>query len=1298
MVFAGVATPRMSIDTFPELTPPVLVVGTLAPGLGPKDVEKTLTWRIEKYVSATPGVDHVESISRNNLSIVYVWLKWGTDLNSAQTLVQQQTAVRHGGGTEVAWACFRPSSSSTTLPTPRWSRSPSPAVASPGPQLYDYAFNNIEPLLEGIPGVASAAINGGRQRQINVVVDPAEGPGAGRHRRGRRGRGRAVERAAAFRRVHLARVRRQRLHQRRPAARWQTIGDAMVKLVDGKPVLIRDVARVEDGGTPGDADGLGQRTERRLPQRAARPGRQHPRRSSTRSRRRWPPARPAARACRSRRSSTSRPSCAPPTTGLKKEVVQALVLIALVILLFLQSVRGTLIVSVAIPLSFAITLIVLYAHRADAQRLHARRPDAGHGAAGRRRGGRARVHPPPPADGHERRTQAALHGTNAVALPGARLHADHDGRAAPGPAARRPREEALRAARADRRRRHDRLVLREHVRDARGVPVLPRPRRAPGALAKRGRARHRPASPTATPSSSAACSRSALVSSGIAAVLVVAAVWAATRLPSTLLPGDRRVRWSAIYVRLAPGTLARGRVRQITRDGRRCSPNELPKGGRRAGAHQRRLAGQRPQRDDQPERGPAHGVHPARARRIRRSASSRQREIADRIREILGQATTRAWSSCSGRAASSPSVFSNGYIAPLVVEVRGENLERARRASARQSPRWRATVPGRARRPGVAADRLPGGPRRHRPRGGRAGRRERARTVAQTTLEATLGNINTPSVWIDPNNGQSYYVVTYYDGARRRRTRTRWCSSPCASIAMAKPVTLGAYGNIRRSVGPVAIERNQLERAAHVLMQTEGRDIGSAADELEQRSARTRAPANLTVDFVGQVDLMRDTFSGLGLAIGLAVMVVFMIMASQFKSLRLPFVMLFTIPVSLVGIVLALHGGGPGFLHHGADGHPDGDRHRRLQRHPAGRRRQPPLSQEGTEKSRRSRGGPLALRAHRHDQPGHRHRPHPHGAGRSSTGPSPTSRWRWRWSAASPRRRVLSLFLVPVMFVLFARREARADEEPADGGGGVRPLLGPGLQPGHASVTRSVAPQPDRDPDALHRAVVFAGVATPRMAVDTFPELTPPVLVVGTLAPGLGPKDVEKTITWRIEKYVSATPGVDHVESISRNNLSIIYVWLKWGTDLNAAQTLVQQQTAVRDGGGAEVARRASAVRPAVRPVERARWSRSPSAGRRASRARSSTTTRSTTSSRCSRASPASPARRSTAAASGRSTSSSIRPRRRRAGVTASDIAAAVAQSNALLPSGEFISPKLRRQRLHQRRPASGSRPSATRW
>src|ERR1041385_4680571 len=178
VVFSAVVTPRMAVDTFPELAPPVLVVGTLAPGLGPKDVEKTLSWRIEKYVSATPGVDHVESLSRNNLSIVYVWLKWGTDLNSAQTLVQQQ----------VAFAMSAVPKSLGVLPpfVLQYDPSNAPVVqvsvsggGLTGPQLYDYALNNIEPLLEGIPGVASASLNGGRQRQINVIVDPAKAQARG---------------------------------------------------------------------------------------------------------------------------------------------------------------------------------------------------------------------------------------------------------------------------------------------------------------------------------------------------------------------------------------------------------------------------------------------------------------------------------------------------------------------------------------------------------------------------------------------------------------------------------------------------------------------------------------------------------------------------------------------------------------------------------------------------------------------------------------------------------------------------------------------------------------------------------------------------------------------------------------------------------------------------------------------------------------------------------------------------------------------------------------------------------------
>ena len=104
--------------------------------------------------------------------------------------------------------------------------------------------------------------------------------------------------------------------------------------------------------------------------------------------------------------------------------------------------------------------------------------------------------------------------------------------------------------------------------------------------------------------------------------------------------------------------------------------------------------------------------------------------------------------------------------------------------------------------------------------------------AAQATLDATLGNINTPSVWIDPNNGQSYYVVTYYDGATLADPNAL-AQLPVRIDDEGRAVRLGSYGTVQRAVGPIAIERNGLQRAAHVYMQTEGRDIGTVAKDLE---------------------------------------------------------------------------------------------------------------------------------------------------------------------------------------------------------------------------------------------------------------------------------------------------------------------------------------------------------------------------------------------------------------------------------------------------------------------------------
>ena len=900
VVFAMVVTPRMSVDTFPELTPPVLVVGTLAPGLGPKDVEKTITWRIEKYVSATPGVEFVQSTSRNNLSVVFVWLKWGTDLNSAQTLVQQQ----------VAFAMSAVPKSLGVLPpfVLQYDPSNAPVIQVAvsggglgGPQLYDYALNYIEPVLEGIPGVASAAINGGRQRQINVVVDPARAQARGIT---------STDVAAAVAQSNALLPSGEfispkfdaNVYTNAVAQRVPDIGDAAVKVKGGRAVLIKDVARVEDGGSP-ETQSVAVNGNDAVYLNVLRiPGGNtleivEAVKKVVRELHNLPPG-VEVKAIFDQ-STFVRTSY----DGLKKEVVQALVLIALVILLFLQSVRGTLIVSVAIPLSFAVALIVLYSagHTLNAFTLGGLTlamgrlvDDAVVVLESIHRHQRLGMSP----------AKAALEGTNAVALPVLASTLTTMAVLLPvvllaGLARKLFVPLAVTVAVS---------MIASYFVSMCVTPLACRfflAHHEPGRFGQRIAAfidwvahRYSEILRATLP-----FRKTVLLA---CTVLVVLSVWMAKQLPSTFFP-EIDESMERVYVRVAPGTSLEEATQKINAMGALLA-KELPKDTVELVLTNVGSPGNARSAMTSPNAGPHMGfIRVALADPERRKQS--QRQIADQMRGILNRnfpgVEFLQWP--GGLVAS---VFSNGYIAPLVVELGGESLEELD-AQSKAVAEVARTVPGiRDVYPSLQID-YPE-VRVETDRTEAALVDVSARTAAQTTLEATLGNINTPSVWIDGSNGQSYYVVTSYDGQvvddpdALARVPVRIGDGGAA-------VTLGAYSKIRRSLGPIAIERNHLRRVAHVMMQTEGRDIGSAARDLEQKLRSDPRTRDIDFSFVGQVDLMRTTFSGLGLAMGLAIMVVYMIMASQFKSLRLPFIMLFTIPVSLLGIVLALVAGGQGF-------------------------------------------------------------------------------------------------------------------------------------------------------------------------------------------------------------------------------------------------------------------------------------------------------------------------------------------------------------------------------------------------
>ncbi|MFP5357024.1 MAG: efflux RND transporter permease subunit [Gammaproteobacteria bacterium] len=122
----------------------------------------------------------------------------------------------------------------------------------------------------------------------------------------------------------------------------------------------------------------------------------------------------------------------------------------------------------------------------------------------------------------------------------------------------------------------------------------------------------------------------------------------------------------------------------------------------------------------------------------------------------------------------------------------------------------------------------------------------------------------------------------------------------------ARPVPLSAVADVRLRTGPSEIRRTGQSRVIVLSAALAEGDLGAAVAELEQLIGAQPLPVGISASVSGQSEEMDVSFRSLQLALGLAVFLVYLVMASQFESLKHPFVILFTIPLSLIGAAFAL--------------------------------------------------------------------------------------------------------------------------------------------------------------------------------------------------------------------------------------------------------------------------------------------------------------------------------------------------------------------------------------------------------
>jgi HAE1 family hydrophobic/amphiphilic exporter-1 len=144
----------------------------------------------------------------------------------------------------------------------------------------------------------------------------------------------------------------------------------------------------------------------------------------------------------------------------------------------------------------------------------------------------------------------------------------------------------------------------------------------------------------------------------------------------------------------------------------------------------------------------------------------------------------------------------------------------------------------------------------------------------------------------------------------RAKAEMRNRASEVESLPLRLPdgtvVPVSAVAHVIIGRGPASIQRSGGARVAEITARAAATDLGGALEEVERIALGLDLPAGVVAEMAGQDKEMQVSFDSLRLALALALFLVYVVMASQFESLVHPFVIFLSVPLGIVGVILAL--------------------------------------------------------------------------------------------------------------------------------------------------------------------------------------------------------------------------------------------------------------------------------------------------------------------------------------------------------------------------------------------------------
>lgn len=175
--------------------------------------------------------------------------------------------------------------------------------------------------------------------------------------------------------------------------------------------------------------------------------------------------------------------------------------------------------------------------------------------------------------------------------------------------------------------------------------------------------------------------------------------------------------------------------------------------------------------------------------------------------------------------------------------------------------------------------------------------------VVKNIVSALNSSVNfKPSFWIDEKNGNHYFVGVTYPEIELDNPQSVENISLIGTNG--KTTLLKNIAKTSLTSSPIEINHLNIQRVTDVFANVEGRDIGSAAAEIESKleTLRIELPEGYKIEIRGEVQSMKEGFSNLGLGLILAILLMYLVIVPLLRSFKLPLIIITVIPLGLIGV------------------------------------------------------------------------------------------------------------------------------------------------------------------------------------------------------------------------------------------------------------------------------------------------------------------------------------------------------------------------------------------------------------